>query len=92
VAAFMTGAMLLAVRLRSGSLYPAIILHAVWDCLPLLIATHVGAAQPNQPLPAYAYFAPLLVLPNLLYALYLLRPKGLAKVGMGTALRPIEAG
>lgn len=90
VAAFMTGAMLMAIRLRAGSLYASIILHAVWDCLPLLIATHVPPAPQGQPLPAYAYLAPLLVLPNLLYALYLLRPKGLAKIGMGVGV--VEAG
>lgn len=73
VAAFMTGTMFLAIRLRTGSLYPVIILHAVWDCMPLLIATHVGEASPDQPLPAQVYFAPLFVLPNFLYALYLMR-------------------
>jgi len=80
VAAFMTGTLFLALRMRTGSLFPVIVLHAVWDCLPLLIATHVAPPTAGQPLPAMAYLAPLFVLPNLLYGLYLLRPKGLAKI------------
>jgi membrane protease YdiL (CAAX protease family) len=80
VAAFMTGTLFLALRMRTGSLYPVIVLHAVWDCLPLLIATHVAPPATGQPLPAMAYLAPLFVLPNLLYGAYLLRPKGLAKI------------
>lgn len=84
VAAFMTGTMFMALRLRTGSLYPVILLHAAWDCLPLMIATHVTDINPEQPLPALAYLAPLLVLPNFLYALYLLRARGLAKTrGLG---------
>lgn len=79
MAAFQTGFMLMALRLRTGSLYPVILLHAVWDCLLLLVACHTGGGSPNQPLPAYAFVAPLFLLPNFLYALYLLRPKGLAK-------------
>jgi membrane protease YdiL (CAAX protease family) len=80
VAAFMTGTLFLALRMRTGSLFPVIVLHAVWDCLPLLIATHVQAPNPGQPLPATVLLAPLFVLPNLLYALYLLRAKGIAKI------------
>ncbi|KAA0688153.1 CPBP family intramembrane metalloprotease [Neorhizobium sp. P12A] len=81
IAAFQTGLILMALRVRTGSLYPVIMLHAVWDCLPLLIATHVAnGVNQDQPLPAYAYLAPLFVTPNFLYALYLLRAKGLAKV------------
>ncbi|TQX84318.1 MULTISPECIES: CPBP family intramembrane glutamic endopeptidase [Rhizobium] len=79
VAAFQTGFMLMALRLRTGSLYPVILLHAVWDCSLLLVASHTGGGSPNQPLPAYAFVAPLFLLPNFLYALYLLRPKVLAK-------------
>jgi membrane protease YdiL (CAAX protease family) len=80
VAAFMTGTILLALRIRIGSLYPVIVLHAVWDCLPLLIATHLDPPSPNQPITAMVYLAPLFVMPNFLYALYLMRPKGLAKI------------
>ena len=31
VAAFMSGVMFMALRIRTGSLYPVIIVHAVWD-------------------------------------------------------------
>jgi membrane protease YdiL (CAAX protease family) len=79
VAAFQTGFMLMALRLRTGSLFPVILLHAIWDCLPLLIASHSGGGIPDQPLPAYVFVAPLFLLPNFLYALYLLRSKGLAQ-------------
>jgi membrane protease YdiL (CAAX protease family) len=81
VAATMTGLLFLALRIRTRSLYPVIVLHAVWNAAALLAAsgalTRTGAAGtaapalPDQPL---VLVAPLLVaLPNFLYALYLLR-------------------
>jgi membrane protease YdiL (CAAX protease family) len=85
-AATMTGLLFLALRIRMGSLYPVIVLHAVWNAAALLAASgalsRTGAtgeaapALPDQPL---VLVAPLLVaLPNFLYALYLLRRTGRA--------------
>lgn len=77
IAAFMTGMMFMALRIRTGSLYPVILLHTAWDCLSLLAVVKAGGMQTEQALPPAIYIAPLAVLPNLLYALYLLRAKGL---------------
>lgn len=73
VAAFMTGMMFMALRIRTKSLYPVILLHTAWDCLSLLAVAKAGGMTPGATLPSAIYFAPLTVLPNLLYALYLLR-------------------
>lgn len=75
LAAFMTGMILMALRVRLGSLYPVIALHAAWDCLTLLALSKAGGMPNGDQLPAMAYLAPLFGLPNLVYALYLLRPK-----------------
>ncbi|MEZ2126962.1 MULTISPECIES: lysostaphin resistance A-like protein [unclassified Sinorhizobium] len=77
IAAFMTGMMFMALRIRTGSLYPVILLHTTWDCLSLLAVVKAGGMQSGEALPPVIYIAPLLVLPNLLYALYLLRAKAL---------------
>jgi membrane protease YdiL (CAAX protease family) len=87
VAAAMTGLLFLALRVRLGSLYPVIILHAVWDSAALLAVTGAiarngaaGGAAPALPDQPLVLLAPLLVaLPNFLYALYLLRRAGRAR-------------
>jgi uncharacterized protein len=73
----MTGMMFMALRIRTGSLYPVILLHTTWDCLSLIAVVKAGGMQTGEALPPAIYVAPLLVLPNLLYALYLLRAKAL---------------
>lgn len=75
VAAAMSGLLLGALRIRSGSIWPAVGFHMVWN-LGLLLVTFEAARQPlpEGPLPPAAYLVPLaLVMPNLIYALYLLR-------------------
>jgi membrane protease YdiL (CAAX protease family) len=74
-AAAMTGLLLIALVLRTGSILPAIAYHALWNFAAFLV-TYEAARQPppEGPLPLAAYLAPLvLVTPNFLCALLLLR-------------------
>lgn len=84
VTAGMSGLLFIALVVRTGSLLPAIVYHWLWDFGAFAL---LGAGQPaTQASPApspWLYAVPtLLVLPNCLYALYLLR-----HVGRTTALR-----
>lgn len=75
IAATMTGLLLGALLIRTGSIWPPIALHMVWN-FGLLLATYEVASlqQPVQPLTPQAFLvAVALVMPNLLYALFLLR-------------------
>lgn len=89
LAATMTGVMLMAVVIRTGSIIPGIVLHALWDFGSIVAALAAagqvdaaaagGAAIPD--IPALAYLAPaLLILPNLLYGLFLLRKRRTADI------------
>lgn len=86
VAAAMSGVVFTALRLRTGSLIPAIIYHALWDFCSLMAvarilsssgtaatggsAANISIDGPSLPM----LIAPiLLLLPNFLYALFLLR-------------------
>lgn len=75
--AFMTGFIFVALRLRTGSLWPPILLHAAWDAGVFSLSLAVKAAHPAVETAPTAFwaFAPalLLTVPNFLYALYLLR-------------------
>lgn len=75
VAATMTGLLLGALLLRTGSIWPPIVFHMFWN-FGLLLVTYEAAQQPLpvEPPPLEAYLVPLtIVMPNLLYALFLLR-------------------
>lgn len=85
-AAFLSGLMFIALRLRTGSLWPPIIVHALWDFATFMlgVAGH-GAAHGNLPaeaatLPAASGLSGLLpvllVLPNAIYGLWLMRNIG----------------
>jgi uncharacterized protein len=84
LAATMSGLLFMAVRIRSGSLYPAMILHALWDFSLLTIVRSASAQAEGQSLnevaaniPWYQQLVPvLMVLPLLLHAMYLLRKVG----------------
>jgi hypothetical protein len=84
VAAAMSGFVFTAIRLRTGSLIPAIIYHALWDFCSLMAvarilgssgtmatgSTNISIDGPSLPM----LIAPIvLLLPNFLYALFLLR-------------------
>lgn len=75
VAAMMTGFLLLALMLRTGSIWTAIVYHMVWNFGILLVAYETAQQSlPEGPLPPATYIVPLLVvLPNFLYGLVLLR-------------------
>lgn len=100
VAAMMTGFLLIALMLRTGSIWTAIVYHMVWNFGILLVAFEtVQQPLPDGPLLPGAYVVPILmVLPNLLFGLILLRklrnhppptpgerlgPSGLVKASMG---------
>lgn len=78
VTAGMSGLLFVALVIRTGSIIPSMVIHAAWDfSLFLMSASLAGAAAPTPGEPASvgtALLAPLaLVLPNFLYALFLLR-------------------
>lgn len=75
VAAMMTGLLLLALRIRTGSIWTSVVFHMVWNFGLLLIAYEAAQQpMPQGPLPLEAYLVPLIIVtPNLLYALVLLR-------------------
>lgn len=83
VTAFMTGIAFMGIRIRTGSLYPAIVLHALWDFLLIVAVTGLAArfgaeAAAQVPsassLPLAALALPVAVIvPNFLFGLFLLR-------------------
>lgn len=77
ITAFMSGLLFVAITVRTGSLIPAILYHWLWDFGTFAL---IGASQSPvttaAPPSAWLYAVPtMLVLPNFLYALYLLRPR-----------------
>ncbi|MEJ0011405.1 MAG: CPBP family intramembrane glutamic endopeptidase [Bauldia sp.] len=101
VTAFMTGIAFMAIRIRTRSIYPGIILHGLWDFT--LVTTAVGlatrlASMPDAPgtptsigsLGALALAPFALILPNFIYGLYLLRH--VARDEAAAAVMPAEAG
>lgn len=79
-AAALSGLLFIALRLRTGSLWPGMVVHALWDFATFVLATagrpdsHAGAADAPTGL---AHLLPvLLVLPNALYGLWLMRRIG----------------
>ena len=75
VAAMMTGLLLVALMLRTGSIWPSVVYHMVWNFGVLLVSYETLQLQPFDTAPPLsAYLMPVLVvLPNLLFALLLLR-------------------
>jgi membrane protease YdiL (CAAX protease family) len=85
VAATMSGLLFIAIRVRTDSLVPGMVYHALWDLSTLLAVVKVlsgdgaaaagngGAASPS---PVMLLLPILFVLPNFIYALVLLRRAG----------------
>lgn len=75
VAAMMTGLLLIALMLRTGSIWTAVVYHMVWNFGILLVAYETAKQPlPEGPLPLASYVVPILVvLPNFLYGVILLR-------------------
>lgn len=87
IAAGMSGLVFLAIVLRTGSIWTAIIYHFLWDCLLFLI----GSAAPevnSESSNSMALYGPILLnLPNAIFALILLR--NIAKERNATAKESI---
>ncbi|MEQ1839230.1 MAG: CPBP family intramembrane glutamic endopeptidase [Verrucomicrobiales bacterium] len=78
VAASMSGFLFTALRLRTGSLLPVMLLHGLWAVSVFFFAlsTAGGTAGPAEASSPAAWIAPVvMVLPNCLYGWYLLRRK-----------------
>ena len=86
-AAFLSGIVFIALRLRTGSLWPPIIVHGLWDFATFTLSASVGHVTSHGPMPVEAVtpaagsdltpFLPiLLVLPNAIYGLWLMRDIG----------------
>jgi membrane protease YdiL (CAAX protease family) len=75
VAAMMTGLLLGALLVRTGSIWPSVVLHMVWNFGLLLVTVEAANhPQPLQPPSLQSLLVALvLVMPNLFYALFLLR-------------------
>ena len=73
VAAGMSGLLFMALLIRTGSIWTPIVFHALWDCGLFLLAG-ADTPQPAGEPTGWSILAPcLMVLPNFLFALYLLR-------------------
>jgi uncharacterized protein len=86
VAAAMSGLLFIAIRVRIGSIIPAMVYHALWDfgtlmglamvTMALAAADASGSAVSTAaPPPGLLLAAIVLLLPNFLYALFLLRQR-----------------
>jgi membrane protease YdiL (CAAX protease family) len=75
VAAFLSGLFFMAARIRTGSLFPVIAIHALWDfSLFVAIGGQPQASGPKVDPSFWTLTAPMLiVLPMFLYGLFLLR-------------------
>lgn len=77
VAAFMSGTFYVAVRIRSQSIYPMMIIHALWDFALFLVLHSAGDFDFQHVEAGWALLMPIaLVGPIFLYGLYLLRHAG----------------
>ena len=80
VAAALSGLLFIALRLRTGSLWPCIVVHGLWDfALFSLAASRSGESQGGDgggPITLMTFVPILLVLPNALYGLWLMRRIG----------------
>lgn len=76
-AAFLSGIIFIALRLRTGSLWPSIILHGLWDAATFLLGTSAAGAGLDQAADTQGLAVRLLpilfVTPNALLGLYLMR-------------------
>jgi uncharacterized protein len=77
-AAALSGLFFIALRLRTGSLWPPIVIHGLWDCAAFLLAmsSPKDTATAAEPTGAMSLAPILLVLPNALYGLWLMRHVG----------------
>jgi membrane protease YdiL (CAAX protease family) len=79
-AAALSGLLFIALRLRTGSLWPGIVVHGLWDFATFTVSASRGAESQGVagggPVTPMAFMPMLLVLPNALYGLWLMRRIG----------------
>jgi uncharacterized protein len=79
-AAALSGLLFMALRLRTGSLWPCIIVHGLWDFATFAVAASRSVAPQADasggPVTLTTFVPILLVLPNALYGLWLMRHIG----------------
>lgn len=74
VAAFMSGILFIAIRIRTASLYPPIVFHGLWDFCMFLSLGPAGGEQTATGPSGFMLLIPIaFVLPNFLYGLFLMR-------------------
>ena len=87
VAATMSGIVFMAILLRTGSIWPAIVYHFLWDCLLFLLGSAAHASTQStadEQTAGLSVALPILLnLPNLICALILLRGVKQTKKGGG---------
>ena len=74
--ATLSGFAFMAILVRTGSIWPPVIYHALWDfgTFSISASSEVRGAAAGGEVDAWAFLLPvLLVLPNFLYGMYLLR-------------------
>ena len=72
--ATLSGVVFAALLIRTGSIWVPIVYHALWDFTTFLMSSGAsGGSDAGSPAGFAIFFPILLVLPNFLYALYLLR-------------------
>ena len=79
VAAALSGLLFIALRLRTGSLWPCIVIHGLWDFATFTLAAARDGGSPGSssgPVTLMTFVPILLVLPNGLYGLWLMRHIG----------------
>lgn len=83
------GLMFLSLRIRTGSLWPVILLHAAWNSGLVLIGREAPPLDPNMPVPVLAVAGTALaMLPVLAYPFWLLRHVGRDGDGLGPRPAP----
>jgi membrane protease YdiL (CAAX protease family) len=98
VAAFMSGMLLIALLIRTGSIWVPIVYHALWDFGTFVAsASSAASGPPIDVTQGWNWAIPILmVLPNFLFALYLLRgvrnDTRLSTDPMPTLLPPVVSG
>ncbi|PLL14336.1 hypothetical protein C0V75_02550 [Tabrizicola sp. TH137] len=77
-AAALSGLIFMAMRLRTGSIWPPMVLHGLWDFATFTLGASAqgGPTDATDPSIVMMVFPVLLVLPNAIYALYLMRNIG----------------
>jgi membrane protease YdiL (CAAX protease family) len=79
-AAALSGLLFIALRLRTGSLWPPIIVHGLWDFATFAVSASRSvdsqASSSGGPMTLMTFMPILLVLPNALYGLWLMRHIG----------------